>query len=124
MIMQLITPNIKYQQSYLDAVRESANEIGMTRISEPQENQSFKEFVKNKREEAEGLHLPKGWVPATELWLIDNEEFIGWVNIRHTLTEHLLKIGGHIGYWIRPSKRKLGYGKMNLKLALPRIKMM
>ncbi|HWY78935.1 MAG TPA: GNAT family N-acetyltransferase [Candidatus Sulfotelmatobacter sp.] len=116
--MKLITPNIKYQQNYLKAVREGTNETGLTRISKPEEGQLFEEFVKNKIEETKGLHLPKGWVPATELWLIDNEEFIGWVNIRHSLTEHLFKIGGHIGYWIRPSKRNMGYGKMILQLAI------
>lgn len=45
-----------------------------------------------------------------------------YVNIRHSLTEHLLKIGGHIGYWIRPSKRNMGYGKKILAFSLPEAK--
>lgn len=116
--MELVPPTTKYQQSYLQAVDEGKNETGVTLISKPKESQSFEEFVKQKREEAQGLHLPEGWVPATELWLIDKDEFIGWVNIRHHLSEFLLKIGGHIGYWIRPSKRHIGYGKAILKLSL------
>ncbi len=120
--MKLVLPSIQYQQSYLQAIEEAKNETGSTIIDKPEENQSFEEFVKNQKEKTQGLHLPEGWVPSTELWLIDNDEFIGWVNIRHSLTEFLLKIGGHIGYWIRPSKRNKGYGKEILKLALPEAK--
>lgn len=120
--MKLIVPSARYKESYLKAIEESTGETDVTIISKPMENQPFEEFVKNKIEESKGFHLPEGWVPATELWLIDNDEFIGWVNIRHSLTHNLLKIGGHLGYWIRPSKRKLGYGKKILKLALPEAK--
>lgn len=116
--MRLVIPSVQYQQDYLQAVEEGKDETEVTVLSRPKKNQPFEQFVSNKIEEAKGLHLPKGWVPATELWLIDNEEFIGRVNIRHELTDHLLKIGGHIGYWICPSKRKMGYGKEILKLAL------
>ena len=61
-------------------------------------------------------------MPQTTYWLIDNDEFIGRVSIRHTLTESLLKEGGHIGYDIRPSKRNMGYGKRILELSLPKAK--
>jgi len=33
-----------------------------------------------------------------------------------------LEVGGHIGYDIRPSKRKQGYGNKILELALPKTK--
>lgn len=118
-LMQLIIPSINYEKSYLKAIDEARDETGTTLLSRPMKNQAFEDFVQQKKEEAQGLHLPLGWVPATELWLIDGGEFIGWVNIRHTLTDSLLQVGGHIGYWIRPSKRNLGYGKEILRLALP-----
>jgi len=66
-----------------------------------------------------GLGLPTGWVPETSLWLIDEGEFVGSVSIRHRLTEKLLQEGGYIGYSIRPSKRKMGYGTKALELAIP-----
>ncbi len=116
--MKLLLPSVKYKQSYLKAVKEGRDEVGITILKKPKKDEPFEEFVKKLRGEAKGLNLPEGWVPATELWLIDNEEFTGRVNIRHELTDHLLKVGGHIGYWIRPSKRKMGYGKEILKLAL------
>jgi predicted acetyltransferase len=64
------------------------------------------------------LDLPKGWVPATQFWLIDKNEYIGNVIIRHQLNDTLMHIGGHIGYSIRPTKRKMGYGTSILKLSL------
>ncbi len=120
--MQLVAPSINYQESYFQALDEAEHEMGDTLLTAPVENESFVMFVNHLLEHAKGLHLPEGWVPTTELWLIDRDEFIGRVNIRHQLTKHLLKIGGHVGYWIRPSKRKMGYGKTILKLALPEAK--
>ncbi len=43
---------------------------------------------------------------------------IGSVQLRHFLTDDLEKHGGHIGYGIRPSERRKGYGKKQLILAL------
>ncbi len=68
------------------------------------------------------MNLPEGRVAASEFWLIDKDEFIGRVSVRHMLNDCLFKIGGHIGYYIRISKRKKGYGKAILKLALQKAK--
>jgi predicted acetyltransferase len=35
----------------------------------------------------------KGWVPATLLWIVDDEQVVGRVSIRHGLNEHLLQVG-------------------------------
>jgi predicted acetyltransferase len=40
------------------------------------------------------------------------------------LNDFLLKQNGHIGYFIRPSKRKMGYGKKILQLGLLEAKKM
>lgn len=116
--MKLLLPSIKYKKSYLQALKEGEGEVSRTPLSQPKEEESFEEFVKNLRLQAKGLNLPDGWVPASEFWLVEKDEFIGRVSIRHTLNEHLLKLGGHIGYHIRIRKRKMGYGKVILKLAL------
>lgn len=116
--MQLVLPSVKYKQSYLKAVDEGKEENSPTVLRKPKEEESFEDFIKNILDESKGLNLPEGRVPATELWLIDKDEFIGRVSIRHMLNDRLFKIGGHIGYYIRISKRKKGYGKAILKLAL------
>jgi predicted acetyltransferase len=53
------------------------------------------------------------------LWLIDDETYLGQVSIRPELsTGYLMTYGGHIGYSIRPSSRRRGYGTEILALAL------
>lgn len=118
--MELVLPTVKYKESYLEALKEFENdtENNGTNFQKPKENESFEDFVNHFYDEMKGINLPEGYVPATMFWLIDNGEFIGRVQIRHELTSELFKHGGNIGYYIRPSKRKLGYGKKILEMAL------
>lgn len=51
-------------------------------------------------------------------------KIIGSIQLRHFLTEDLEKHGGHIGYGIRPSERKKGYGKQQLLLVLDKAREM
>jgi predicted acetyltransferase len=62
---------------------------------------------------------PEGHVPSTTLWWVEGEEYLGRVAIRHRLTAHLLEIGGHIGYDVRPSARRRGHATAMLGAALP-----
>lgn len=61
-------------------------------------------------------------VPGDTYFLIreNDNRIVGMINIRHCLNENLKKIGGHIGYSIRPSERRKGYNKINLYLGLLR----
>lgn len=70
------------------------------------------------------LNIPEGKVPANTYFFvrISDDKIIGMINIRHELNEFLLNEGGHIGYSIRPSERKKGYGTLMLKLALQKCK--
>lgn len=59
-------------------------------------------------------------VPRRTYFLIRNSDnkIIGMINIRLALNEKLKKLGGNIGYSIRPTERRKGYNKINLYLAL------
>ncbi len=116
--MKLIHPTTKYKKEYLAALEEAKREVNRTSLAKPKENQSFSDFVNILLSQSKGENLPKGYVPATTYWLIDNDEFIGRVQIRHSLTKSLTNTGGHIGYYIRPPKRKKGYGLKILELGL------
>ena len=48
---------------------------------------------------------------------LDNK-IVGSIQLRHFLTPELEKHGGHIGYGVRPSERRKGYGKQQLLLVL------
>lgn len=81
----------------------------------PKRYASYSELVSELKQHT----LNKEWVPNTTLFLFDNEdEVIGAVNIRHYLNEHLKRIGGHIGYGVRPDYRGQGYAKKLLKEGL------
>lgn len=67
---------------------------------------------------ANGIGLPEGWVPETELFLWDNDKIVGLFRIRHYLTESLANGAGHIGYGIRKEFRGNGYASTGLKLAI------
>lgn len=117
---ELVKPSLQYKDSFLDAAEEviKAGE-GDAHFHALLQSKSFDEFLAKLKEREEGVDLEEGRVPQTELWLVDKGEFIGLIKIRHRLNDILLKRGGHIGYMIRPSKRKMNYGNKILAMALP-----
>ena len=64
------------------------------------------------------------YVPDSTFFALDikRDVFVGAVNIRHFLTDDLLKFGGHIGDGVRPSERRKGYGSEIIRLALKECK--
>ncbi len=82
---------------------------------------SFREaLVRNEYLEDSEYAKKTGKCPGKTLFLIraDDRKIIGAVNLRWDLDEEMLKFIGHIGYSIRPTERRKGYGKLNLYLAL------
>ncbi len=80
----------------------------------------FAEYTRLLRDEARAdAARPPGHVPCTTLWWVDGTEFIGRLAIRHRLTQHLLDVGGHIGYDVRPAARRRGHATVMLRCALP-----
>ena len=79
----------------------------MTALSIPEwvqfaENTKYKESV-----------IP-GFVTAHTFFALDNNKIVGIINARHELNDYLLNFGGHIGYSVRKSERRKGYGKKML----------
>lgn len=61
------------------------------------------------------------YVKRSLFWLLRQDgKLIGVGEIRHRLTPFLRYEGGHIGYLIRPSQRRNGYGTLMLKLLIER----
>jgi predicted acetyltransferase len=120
--MQLIKPTKKYEQSWLEGIAEFEAEKRNGFWNIPDKPTDIDSYIQRCMDHEQGKNLPDYWVPATTYWLIDNDEFVGHVNIRHKLNDQLEKIGGHIGYAIRPSKRKKGYGTKILESALSKAK--
>ena len=83
----------------------------------------FGALIRRLHEEAAGIGLSEGHVPASCFWLIDKDKtLVGVAHFRHSLNVALSYEGGHIGYSVRPAERNKGYGKIMLKLLLERVK--
>ncbi|MDL2232489.1 GNAT family N-acetyltransferase [Ruminococcaceae bacterium OttesenSCG-928-L11] len=60
------------------------------------------------------------WVTGDVYFAIVSGKIVGTIAVRHSLNDALLYSGGHIGYGIRPSERRKGYGSEMLAHALDR----
>jgi predicted acetyltransferase len=119
---QLVAPSTRVHRSFLAATEEfqgegRARELVLPELVDPSR---FAAYVGSLLAEARPeTPRPPGWVPSTHLWFVDGEEYLGRVSIRHSLTDWLRRIGGHIGYEVRPTARRQGHATTMLALALP-----
>ena len=80
-------------------------------------------WLEKTNKERQGIDLEKGKVPTTKYFLMKDNRIIGHLSIRHSIdTDFLSSYGGHIGYAIRPSERRKGYGTKLFELALEECK--
>lgn len=80
--------------------------------------EDFTAYLERVEQFAAGRDLPPDRVPSYEYWLMSDGRLIGRSGLRHRLTRSLENEGGNIGYDIRPSERRKGYGTLILKLTL------
>ncbi|MFC4427671.1 GNAT family N-acetyltransferase [Deinococcus navajonensis] len=123
-MLQLVPPSATYQDSFLAAVREAqatgsglADTLGWDLAGI---TANFEQLLAHLRRYEPGNVLPEGFVHSEYRWLVDGQEYLGRVSIRYSLNRRLRESGGHIGYEIRPSARRRGYGTLILRLALER----
>ncbi len=126
---QLHLPDVRFRRSFLQAMQEFVDEgragddtmvgselaaYGATWGSDA----GFATYVQELRAEADRPRKP-GFVPCTTWWWTEGDEYVGRVAVRHELTEHLLEVGGHIGYDVRRSRRGEGQATAMLRAVLP-----
>lgn len=122
MDLQLVKPDKKYLPSICEAIKEykehpSKFEImAVNKMIAAQNNMD--EYFVSTENDSKGLNLRLGFVAHTVFWLVSDNEYIGTFNLRHSLSDSLKQIGGHIAYQIRPSKQRQGYAYKGLKICL------
>lgn len=112
---KLVAPALAYMPSFVEALREGYNRDTLR----PETAESIAAvaadpagFVESQLSPPATITLPDGRqgeaVPCTVLWYVEGDEFLGSLHVRHRLNENLEKVGGHIGYAVRPAARGRG----------------
>jgi predicted acetyltransferase len=120
--MELVEPTTTVHRSFLEALEEYRSEglypeLDPGRLRRPEQFAAYLVALHRERDGDPGRRADV--VPQTTLWLVDGQEYLGRVSIRHQLTDRLRTEGGHIGYEVRPSQRRRGHATRMLGLALP-----
>ncbi len=119
-MLKLVKPSNQYKESYLKSFRESS-QVGVYDLYTLEDaEKNFEEILRRMElfETEKCIELVGDSVPCTVLWLVDGDEFIGRISIRHRLNDWYGKYGGQIGYAISPFYRGKGYGTLILKSGL------
>ena len=123
---ELVRPDLRYLASWASAVREferdgttmhggglwelDTRELGRAALAT--------EVERLLAQADPATEMPEGIVPCSYFWIVEGEEFVGYLAVRHHLNDFLLEEGGHVGYSVRPSRRREGHATRAVKLAL------
>lgn len=119
-------PTIERKDEAVDYVNEflinksNANGVGgLDRfLGEGKSYEEWLDFVIKCQEKSYAEQINR--VPGITYFTVreSDNKIVGMVNFRFYLKGKLLKIGGHIGYGIRPTERRKGLAKIQLYLTL------
>ncbi len=124
-MLRLILPNAKYIKSVFKAHSEQYQHGEITKEIWEETKLEIKDpaaFVKAIRDKSKGIGLAPGQPPFMRYWLIEGDEYIGTLRLTVNISPKMKYREGNIGYQIRPSKRKKGYGSKILHLGLLKAK--
>jgi predicted acetyltransferase len=126
---ELVLPTTSVHESFLEAMdefvaegAENSQTAAWIEHNAPgwQDPAAFETFVEAVKADSLLDNPRPDWhVPCTTLWWVDGDDYLGRIAIRHTLNDFLLDVGGHIGYDVRPTRRREGHATAMLKGALP-----
>lgn len=118
----LVAPDPAYAASYLDALRGGFRDRGGSTPDLAAIEADLPGHLVRLNDQNGRTPLPDGrvipYAPFAQLWLVRGDTFIGRASIRYALNEFLLAWGGHVGYEIRPSLRRRGFGMRACTLAI------
>jgi predicted acetyltransferase len=121
-MLKLVVPRLSVAASVRAAAREHGDDVkdeyrdALARLKNDELADWVDALLADTRERAPRL---PGNVPSTHLWWVDDDTFLGRLQLRHRLNPFLREIGGHIGYHVIPPARRQGHGTAMLAAALP-----
>ncbi|MET8836798.1 GNAT family N-acetyltransferase [Micromonospora sp. NPDC004540] len=109
---ELIAPTVRLHGAWLAAHREwgpgrHEDGFGLRPSDEVVSPAGFAAWVALLTDEPDRTPDP-GRVRCTYRWIVEGDRVLGGIALRHELDDFLLRVGGHIGYGIRPSARRRG----------------
>lgn len=117
--VKLIEPSLVYKESFIEFLEDAKNTGYESYELYTKAKEEFEEFVTDLTNSSKGINLQEGWAPCSSYWLVDDSgEVVGVIRIRHRVDSDYLQMIGHIGYEIKSSRRKEGYGSKLLELGL------
>lgn len=119
----LVEPSARWQASFAEALYEGLDLKPATPEDILLARHDFDEYMRQRHDLSRPIVLPGGItlnrVPQHDYWLVEGDHFLGRISMRPTLNGYLKKRGGNIGYAVRKTERRKGYGHLMLKLMLP-----
>ncbi|MEU4623675.1 GNAT family N-acetyltransferase [Actinoplanes sp. NPDC023801] len=119
---ELIAPTARLHASWIESRDEWGRDVhqdgaGLREGDEVDSPEGFGAWVAGLN--AAELEPPDGWVPCSFRWIVEGDQYLGAIALRHELNDFLLEAGGHIGYGVRPSARRRGLASWALGAILP-----
>jgi predicted acetyltransferase len=112
--IRLKAPSEEYADSFFEAMAEFAAE-GNPQVSASLDQSQFPGYVQRLHELSEGKNLPDGYIPSREFWIIDGDGYAGRIILGLSYTPGPTRLGNHVGYAVRPSKRRRMYATQALE---------
>ena len=111
--MRLVLPNKKYEASYFDLLKEAKEmgdfkELGNSLIGNAE---SYNELIKRLNDRRYGKNIKSRDVAATVYFIIENNEVVGTIDLRHYLSKDYFERLGHVALKLAKKKYFNRYAK-------------
>ena len=115
-VLELVRPTMEYKDQVMafkaEMIEYGSDFDGCHGLRKAETYEEWLDF--RGREKAKGLATSNIWLTVRK----SDGRVVGMIDCRTVLTDFLRQYGGHIGYCIRPTERRKGYAKEQLRQAL------